>query len=257
MTIFGKSARYYDSLYADKNYAAEVDYVDGLVRRHVPGAHTALDLGCGTGRHAIEFAERGYSVLGVDRSADMLERAQERKAQLAAPLRDRLAFAHDDIRRFRVERRFDCALALFHVVSYHTSNEDVLATFATANSHLKSGGVFVFDCWYGPGVLTDPPVARTIQVEQRAQLLLRSAEPVLHINANLVEVRYRFVVEGPPLLAPAEFSETHTMRYFFAPELALALQMTGFELAALSEWMTDREPDCQTWGVAVVARSTA
>jgi SAM-dependent methyltransferase len=256
VTIFGESARYYDSLYADKNYAAEVGYVDELVRRYAPGAHTALDLGCGTGRHAIEFAEHGYSVLGVDRSADMLERAQGRKAQLAPPLRDRLAFTHDDIRRFRVERRFDCVLALFHVVSYQTSNEDVLATFATANSHLNSGGVFVFDCWYGPGVLTDPPVVRTKQIEQRAQLLRRIAEPVLRINANLVEVRYHFVVKGPPLLAPTEFYETHTMRYFFAPELALALQMTGFKLAALTEWMTDREPDCRTWGVSVVAQST-
>jgi SAM-dependent methyltransferase len=257
MTIFGQSARYYDSLYADKNYAAEVDYVSGLVRRHTPGARTILDLGCGTGRHAIEFAERGYTVLGVDRSSEMLQRAQQQHTCLSAPVLERLAFAQYDLRSLRLERRFDCVVALFHVLSYQSSNDDVLAAFATAKSHLKPGGALIFDCWYGPGVLTDPPVVRTRAIEERGQRLTRIAEPVMRVNANLVAVRYRFIVEMDLPGPRAEFEETHTMRYFFAPELALALQMTGLRLVALYEWMTAREPNCHTWNVSVVAQSGA
>ena len=257
MTIFGESARYYDSIYADKNYAAEVDYVDCLIQRFAPGARSVLDLGCGTGRHAFEFAERGYEILGVDRSSDMLKLAQEQRAQLPAHLHDRLTFEHDDIRRFRFSRRFDCVLALFHVISYQNSNEDVLATFKTAKTHIQWGGVFVFDCWYGPGVLFDPPVARVKRLQQGAHGLLRIAEPAMHINTNLVDVQYRFVLEGGQLEKSSEFHEMHTMRYFFGPELALALQMTGFELVALTEWMTNREPDRRTWSVSVVAQNTA
>jgi len=256
VTMFRESARYYDSIYADKDYAAEVEYVDSLIQRFVPGAHSVLDLGCGTGRHAFEFAERGYAVLGVERSSNMLKRAQEQKAQLPSHLHDRLAFEHGDIRGFRLARRFDCVLALFHVVSYQNSNEDVLATFITAKTHIRRDGVFVFDCWYGPGVLNDPPVARVKRLERGAHRLLRIAEPAMQINANLVDVRYRFVVEGGSSGQSSEFHETHTMRYFFAPELALALQMTGFKLVALTEWMTDREPDRKTWSVSVVAQST-
>jgi len=256
VTTFQESARYYDSIYADKNYAAEVDYVDRLIQRFAPRAHSVLDLGCGTGRHAFEFAERGYTVLGVDRSGNMLKRAQEQKAELPSHLRDRLAFEQDDIRQFRLARHFDCVLALFHVVSYQNSNEDVLATFKTAKTHIRGDGVFVFDCWYGPGVLSAPPVAREKRLQQGAHRLLRIAEPAMHINANLVDVRYRFLVERGPSEQPSEFHETHTMRYFFAPELALALQMTGFELVALTEWMTDREPDRRTWSISVVAQST-
>jgi SAM-dependent methyltransferase len=257
VTMFRESAHYYDSIYADKNYAAEVDYVDRLIQRFAPGAHSVLDLGCGTGRHAFEFAERGYAVLGVDRSSNMLKRAQEQKALLPSHLRDRLAFEHDDIRGLRLARRFDCVLALFHVVSYQNSNEDVLATFITAKTHVRRDGVFVFDCWYGPGVLIDPPVARVKRLQQGAHQLLRIAEPAMQINANLVDVRYRFVVEGGPLEQSSEFHETHTMRYFFGPELALALQMTGFKLVDLTEWMTNREPDRRTWSISVVAQSTA
>jgi SAM-dependent methyltransferase len=253
--MFAESACYYDRIYAEKDYAAEVEYVDNLIQRFAPGAQSVLDLGCGTGRHAFEFAERGYAVLGVDRSGNMLKRAQEQSAELPCHLRERLAFEHDDIRRFRVARRFDCVLALFHVVSYQTSNDDVLATFITAKAHIRRDGFFVFDCWYGPGVLNDPPVARMKQLQQGEHRLLRIAEPAMQINANLVEVRYRFVVEGGAPGQSSEFHETHTMRYFFWPELALALQMTGFKLLALTEWMTNREPDHKTWSVSVVAQS--
>ncbi|MGA8759079.1 MAG: class I SAM-dependent methyltransferase, partial [Stellaceae bacterium] len=232
-------------------------YVDRLIQRYAPGAHSVLDLGCGTGRHAIGFAERGYSVLGIDRSRNMLNQAHARKEQLSPYLRDRLAFEHQDIRQLLLDRRFDCVLALFHVVSYQNSNQDVLAAFTTAKTHLRRDGIFVFDCWYGPGVLTDPPVAREKRLQQGAQRLLRKAEPIIHINANLVAVQIRFVSDGGAAHDPSEFCETHTMRYFFAPELALALQMTGFKIVALMEWMTDREPDRGTWSVLVVAQSMA
>ena len=52
---FEKSADFYDELYESKDYTAEADYVDGLIQRHLPGAQSLLDLGCGTGRHAIKL----------------------------------------------------------------------------------------------------------------------------------------------------------------------------------------------------------
>jgi hypothetical protein len=48
-----------------------------------------------------------------------------------------------------------------------------------------------------------------------------------------------------------EFDEMHTMRYFFAPELSLSLQITGFDIVVLAEWMTGREPDRRTWNVVL------
>ena len=69
---FGLYGRYYDLLYQDKDYAAEADYVDRLIRRFVEPAQHALELGCGTGRHAVGLAERGLSVTGVERSNQMM-----------------------------------------------------------------------------------------------------------------------------------------------------------------------------------------
>src|SRR5450432_1981030 len=72
MSVFGAYSRYYDLLYRDKDYAAEASYVRSLIGQHCPAATSILDLGCGTGRHALLLAEHGYRVTGVDGSPDML-----------------------------------------------------------------------------------------------------------------------------------------------------------------------------------------
>jgi SAM-dependent methyltransferase len=252
--MFTKSAQYYDALYAEKNYSTEVDYLDALIQRHMSGALTLLDLGCGTGRHAIKFTEKGYRVVGVDRSPEMLGKADNRRLGLPPQLRERLLFEQQDIRSLSLHRCFDAVVALFHVVSYQTSNHDLIAALAAAKAHVKSNGVFVFDCWYGPGVLRDPPTARVKRWEDDSYRFLRIAEPVVHFAENTVDVHYQFITVEKATGACTEFAEMHTMRYFFAPELSIALQHVGLELVALTEWMQNYERDATPWSVAVIAR---
>ena len=128
MSVFGKYSRYYDLLYRDKDYAAEAEFVRGMLQKHRPDAHSLLDLGCGTGRHAALLARAGYTVTGVDRSQEMLEVA---RSQDALPGLD---FVRGDLRGIRLGRKFDVVLSLFHVMSYQTSNADLDATFATASA---------------------------------------------------------------------------------------------------------------------------
>ncbi|MGH7076065.1 MAG: class I SAM-dependent DNA methyltransferase [Stellaceae bacterium] len=252
MSIFARSAVFYDALYAAKDYAAEALYVDDLVKRHCAHAATLLDLGCGTGRHAVEFLKRGYRVLGVDVSPDMLARANELKAAEPPARRDRLEFGAADIRQLHLDRRFDAVVALFHVMSYQTSNADLLSALRAARDHLAPGGVFLFDCWYGPGVLSDPPRVRVKRLAHEEKPFLRLAEPVMRLNDNLVEVHYTYMARDYSGPAP-EFAETHIVRYFFLPELALALDASGLRLIAHSEWLTGRAPDVATWNLTVVA----
>ena len=63
MNSFGLYSDYYDLLYAEKDYDHEVQYVDGLIRQYLPNAASILDLGCGTGLHAVALASQGYSVI--------------------------------------------------------------------------------------------------------------------------------------------------------------------------------------------------
>jgi SAM-dependent methyltransferase len=89
-----------------KNTLAEVDFL--LDEMKLPPGSGILDIGCGTGRHAVELARRGYRVTGVDLSAGML--AEARRAAEAAGVQVELI--HGDATQYRADRLFDAAICL-------------------------------------------------------------------------------------------------------------------------------------------------
>jgi len=242
MSVFGNYSRYYDLLYRDKDYRAEADYIHSLIEKHRPGARTLLDLGCGTGRHANLLAERGYDVVGVDRSPEMLAEARARAKG------GKNEFVEGDLRTVRLERQFDVVVSLFHVMSYQTTNVDLLAGLATLRAHLAPGGLFIFDCWYGPAVLNLRPAVRVLRLEDEATAVTRLAEPVLHPNQNVVDVNYHVFVKDKRTGEVSELREEHNMRYLFAPEVAHFLSSAGLEQRAMFAWMSDAAPGADTWG---------
>jgi SAM-dependent methyltransferase len=248
---FEAYSEYYDLLYADKDYQAEADYVlDTLVQHSVPSGGSMLELGCGTGAHAVFFAEKGWRVHGIDLSRHMLIRAQTRAAN--SPFSKNLCFEFGDVRTFRTSTQFDCVVSLFHVASYQTSNADLEGMFATAATHLKPGGVFLFDFWYGPAVLWERPSVRVKRYSNDRAAITRIAEPIIEDQSNIVEVNYSINVKQRGNL-PVEILEKHRMRYFFLPELYPMLSKYGFHITLPTEWLTGNQVSLKSWGVSIAA----
>lgn len=247
MTAFGGYARYYDLLYRDKDYRGETEFVNRLIRVHAPGARRVLELGCGTGIHGILLAEQGYDVVGLDISEDMLNVAAQRVAGLPQDIANRVRFSRGDVRDFQVEGRFDVALSLFHVLSYQLTNDDLRAVFARVKAHLAPGGAFIFDCWYGPAVLTDRPSVRVKRFADDSTSVARIAVPTLHPNLNSVEIHYQLFVKDKCNETIEEISELHRMRYLFRPELELLADAAGLRIESCGAWMSEQEPDFSTW----------
>lgn len=251
--VFGRYADYYNLLYKDKDYAGETQYLHQLIQRHCAGAGKVLNLGCGTGRHDFELAKMGYELTGVDLSEEMLQIANDRLKLQARPP-GVLSFVNGDIRTIRMSKKFDAVISLFHVMSYQSSNVDLIAAFATAKAHLNDDGVFIFDCWYGPAVLTDPPTTRVKRLENDLVKVLRVAEPQMHPNENIVDVNYQMFITDKATGEIEEVFETHRMRYLFVPELEYLLAEAGFKLAAMHEWMSENAPGFSSWGACFVVR---
>ena len=246
--VFADYARYYDLLYRDKDYAAEAEYVAGLIHKFHPAAQSILELGSGTGKHACLLVDQGYRVHGIELSQEMLVQSQS----LAIKKNftdDRLSFTAGDIREIRLDKRFDAVIALFHVISYQTTNKDVMAAFQTARHHLKPGGIFIFDIWYGPAVLTQRPEVRIKRMTDEKIEVTRLAEPVLHPNENLVDVNYHVFVRHRETGSVSELKETHIMRYFFQPEIEFLAQAAGFTIQNTEEWQTSKSFGTDTWSV--------
>ncbi|MDJ0795479.1 MAG: class I SAM-dependent methyltransferase [Calothrix sp. MO_167.B12] len=255
MSVFGNYARYYDLLYRDKDYVGEAQFIHRLIQTHAPQAQNILELGCGTGNHAVLLAKEGYQLHGVDISEEMLVKAGDRLSQLPPELADRLEFTHGDIREVRVNQTFDVILSLFHVISYQTTKEDLLAAFKTVKEHLKPGGIFIFDVWYGPAVLSDKPSVRVKRLEDEEILVTRIAEPVMYANENCVDVNYHIFVKDKNSGAVNELRETHTMRYLFNSEIELFLNQQQMLIIEFQEWLTNQQPGFNTWGVYFIVRN--
>ncbi len=241
----------YDALYRDKDYQHECKLVRQLFRAHGEGEiRSILDLGCGTGNHAARLAELGYEVVGVERSAAMVEIAR------AKTVADANVELHEsDIRGFDLGRQLDAVLLLFAVLGYQTEDEDVLAALATARRHLRPGGLLVFDVWYGPAVLHERPSTRFSRIPLERGELLRAVTPDFDQRRQLCRVRYElWRVEEERIREAAE--EEHLIRFFFGNELRLLLSYSGFSLVRLSAFPDiESEPDETTWNVVAVARA--
>jgi len=253
MQVFKEYSKYYDLLYKDKDYAGEVEYVHNLIQKNTPGAKTILDLGCGTGRHDFLLVKKGYSVTGVDMSEQMLSIANAQLSTLNIKP-ETLNFKQSDIRMVRLDQTFDVVISLFHVMSYQVTNEDLKAAFATANAHLKPGGVFIFDCWYGPAVLTIGPEPRIKRIEDKKIHVTRLVEAEMWPNDNIVDVKYHNFIRVKGSNDISEIQEIHRMRFLFKQEIDLFLENTGFELLHFEEFMSGNVPGLDTWGVVFIAK---
>jgi len=242
---FNAYSRYYDLLYRDKDYAAEVDYVHALLERYgVPG-HEILELGSGTGKHGRLLAGHGYRVTGIERSAEMVAQAETT---------DGFTCQQGDIREVTTGRTFDAVLSLFHVISYQVSNADVSAVFARAAEQLQPGGLFIFDVWYSPAVYAQQPEVRVKRLEEGDLKITRIAEPVIYPNENRVDVNYTIFAQDGESGESQTFTENHPMRHFSLPELDLLATNAGFERLCAEAFLTGEAPGEETWGVCLVLR---
>lgn len=259
MSVFSQYSAYYDLLYHDKDYRAEAEYIDRIIRGALPTARTVLELGSGTGCHGRLLADMGYDVYGIERSAEMVALAREgdpTKGHTASTSATKGTFTCevDDVRYAQVERRFDAVASLFHVMSYQTTNADAIATFQTAARHLNANGVFIFDVWHGPAVLAQKPEVRVKRVESSAFRILRVAEPVWDSECNRITVRYTIMALDKETGYTTEFTEEHPMRYYFPLEIQLLAAANGFDIESSQEWLSGNPPSDATWGVAYLLR---
>jgi len=245
-------AEAYDNLYAHKRYDAECAFVRSTALQYGRGTQL-LDLGCGTGRHAVALAELGYTVTGVDRSEAMLMRARERAAASRASAG--LRFEQGDIADYRAGHSFDVVTMMFAVIDLQIGDAALRAALDTVRRHLEPGGVLVFDCWYGPAVLAQRPSERVKQVAHPEGTLLRTGRGELDVSRQICTVHYDlwWMANG----APVRHAEEHqVVRFFFPVELELLLGRAGLALRRLCDFEApERPPSEQSWNVWCVAQA--
>ncbi len=251
---FGRDyADAYDAIYRAKDYEGEVDLIERILARHgLGGPRRLLDLGCGTGNHALPLARRGHSVVGVDRSPGMLEQA---RVKAWAAHAQSVVFRDGDVRELDLGQRFDAVLMMFTVLGYQVEDADVDGALAAVRRHLELGGLFIFDVWNGLAVLADRPRQREVSVSERSTRITRKTSASLDISRHLCRVSFdleRVAADGQT----QHWQEEHVMRYYFPEELKVTLSRNQLELLHLRQFPDDEAPaDERAWNVIGAARA--
>jgi len=253
LKVFSNYAQYYDLLNKEKEYNSEVKYILSLLKQFSLDAKSILDLGCGTGLHAINFAKNGYNIHGIDQSHEMITIAKKRLLEQSHP-NESINFSVGDIRNVSLDKKFDTVISLFHVMSYQTTNDDLISTLRTVDNHLNSGGLFIFDCWYGPAVLTDKPYQRKKIFENDEMLVKRTSNPVMYPSKNIVDINFDIEINNKISGEKDNIKELHKMRYLFEPEMDILLKDHGFEILKTEEWLTRKIPSNNSWYVTFICK---
>jgi len=160
MTTQGKGydtlAPVYDLLQEDIDPGHWADFIEEEVRLHsgiqpgtgdgMSGRLLVLDLGCGTGSLSVELAARGLDVIGVDRSAGMLEQARVKAAERDISHGEGgVTLVCQDIAAFELYGTVDLAVCMMDTVNHLPGPEQVRSLFRLCHHYLNPGGLFVFD----------------------------------------------------------------------------------------------------------------
>lgn len=250
--VFQSYGKYYDVIYADKDYENECDFLEDIFRRYSkPQLKTIIDAGCGTGGHAIPLARRGYQVTGIDASETMIDIAKEKAGRNEV----NVDFYVMDLRELGLNKKFDACICMFAVMDYLADNQDIQKTLLNIRKQLKSASLLVFDFWYGPAVLTILPSARMKIAEANGIRVTRFAKPHLDTLHHLCVVDYHIIAtKGNQIID--EVREEHKVRFFFPEEIKHYLEENGFKLLKLCPFLDiDADPSEEVWNATAICRA--
>ena len=132
----------YDQLTADVRYRAWADYLERHFARSAIPIRTVLDLACGTGSLTRILAERGYEMIGVDQSEEMLAQAAEKCRDVAG---ERPIFLHQSMEKLDLYGTVDACVCCLDSVNYVTRPAALRRAFQRVHLFLMPGGLFLFD----------------------------------------------------------------------------------------------------------------
>lgn len=138
---YGVFSEFYDALTANVSYDTVSQVLSSLLTRYGKSRGLLLDLACGTGSISVRLAKKGYEVIGVDLSPEMLSEAQN-KAYSAG---QNILFLCQDMTALDLYGTVDAAVCTLDGLCHLPNEESVFAALQKVSLFMNPGGVFLFD----------------------------------------------------------------------------------------------------------------
>src|SRR5690606_37455499 len=234
-------AAHYDRLMSHVDYGAWVSYalkrLELAPAAEEPGEGREppliLDLACGTGTFAVELARRGFRVIGLDASEEMLAVADAKARQAGVDV----FFTCQDLTAFELAEEADAAVCFFDSLNYLTRVEELEQALACTARALRPGAPFLFDLHtedrlreYGASTFGDSGEDVAYLWESEYDEERRLCTMYLTLFVREADGRY------------ARFDEVHEQLAHAGPEVTRALERAGFQLEGVLGELTEEKP---------------
>ena len=219
MSSYEALAGYYDELTEDVVYNKRADFIEKLMGRSRVPVRTVLDLACGTGTMTAIFTRRGYELIAVDGSEDMLAVAREKAAGLPG---EPPVFIHQEMPKLDLYGTVEAAICCLDSLNYLTSPRDLRRTLERLRLFIQPGGVLIFD-------VNTPYKLRHLD----GQVFLDEREDVYCVWRTEFEKRSRICTFGMDIFRREgdgwqRYGEEHREKAWEVEELAALLREAGF-----------------------------
>ena len=218
--------KYYDVMHQHRNYPQECQFAANLIQQYHPGTTHILDIGCGTGEHAINMAHQGYTVTAIDTSPDMLQLAQEKSKRAGVAI----DFRCTDLHTLQGIEKSQAIYCLGYMLLYLTTYEEIMSFLTTVYQALEPQGVFLVDFINGWSLLNQYPRDKFVYTHENTTIMcfqqasLKKQERVRHIE-------FYYVIDHHDGEVHTIFAE-EDLRIFFDDEVQFLLSMNGFQQIA-------------------------
>lgn len=206
-----------------------------------------LDLGCGTGTLTELLAEKGYDMIGVDSSADMLELAMEKRDSMG----HETLYLLQDMRELELYGTVGTVVSVCDSLNYILSEEELLQVFRLVENYLFPEGIFIFDfntVYKYAEVIGDVTIAENR--EACSFIWENTYYPEEALNEYEVTV---FVRDGQEELY-RKFSETHYQRGYTEEQMRRLLAAAGMQTELVLDADTLKAASKKSERIYIVAR---
>ena len=238
-------AEVYDSLTEDVEYKKRADYISSLFKRFKISPEIVLDLGCGTGSVTTLMAKKGYSMIGVDMSPEMLSIASDKAKKEGLDI----LYLNQPMEDFELYGTVGAVICLLDSLNYITENKDLSRTFDLVHNYLDPNGLFIFDV-NTPYKFKNILAGNTFCGEN--EHVFYTWENFFDPESNLCEFMLNFFIkEGKTY---SRYTETHYQKSYTSSYLKKLLEGCGFELLGTFDDLSFNLPARNSQKVFYVAR---
>jgi SAM-dependent methyltransferase len=234
--MFIKSERYYDAIYAWKDYRAEAARLSEIISacKHSPG-NTMLDVACGTGGH-VPYLRQSFTIEGLHLDPEMLRIAKAKHADVP--------FHQGDMADFDLGRRFDVVACLFSSVGYMRTPDRLTKAICAMARHVRPAGVLIVEPFFSPQAWKERSGAPGATVSEKPDVsIVRMVD--WRRDGNLVTLCFHYLVGTAA--GVEHFTEEHELGLFSDEEHRAAFAAAGMAVGYDAKGLMGRGLYIGTW----------